>query len=83
MAGGVLDRDLVLLRREGIGEAAARLFRRVHSDVGPEDRRRLDTSRAPGRSYLHDRRRRKPAQIFAQVRAGENWRGRVVMRGGK
>ena len=70
MAGGVLDRDLVLFRREGFGEAAARFLRRVHPDVGPEDRRGFNASRAPGRSHLHDGRRRKPAQISAQIRAG-------------
>lgn len=70
MAGGVLDRDLVLLRREGFGSTAARLFRRVHPNVRPEDRRGLDPSGAPSRGHLHDRRCRKSAQISTQIRTG-------------
>ena len=71
MAGGMLDRDFVVLRRERFGASAVGLFRRIHSNVGAEDRGGLYTSRATGRSDSHDGRSRKPTKIFAQVRAGK------------
>ena len=54
VAGGVLDRHHVILRREGPRPPAARLVRRVHPDVSAAHRRGLAADRPTGRGSAHD-----------------------------
>lgn len=64
VAGSVLDRYKCVFRREGSRAAAARQFRRVHSDVGAEDRRGFASDRFAGRGAAHERGNRDTGRFF-------------------
>ena len=69
MAGGLLDRDKRVLRREGPGAPAARQLRRVHRDVGAAYRRGVAAHRAASRGPAPKRRHRGAGTTSRQIRA--------------